>query len=192
MRHLLVLVTVASAFLAGSSLDAQVDTAPAIELPARVRVRVSYPLGHPSARHHVVIGALVRVDSDSVVVTRGGNRIALPRYGVREIAVPAGYVSHGATFARGFLIGLGAGAALGAGIGALSDPGCGASSVSCGSRRENALLAGAVVGTLGAVLGGIGGALSGGERWRPVTIDGATRIGLVLLPRGLAVTLGHS
>jgi hypothetical protein len=160
--------------LAGTAISAE---------PAAGTERVRLALQTPSGTRLSgrIVGEIVATGPETLTVRTGEREVVVRRDEIARMDRSLGRRSRGAGALRGAAIGLGIGAVLGAGVGALSGDdsersycppydGFGFGSI-CGplftfSARDKAVIGGVALGTLGAVLGGIGGAAAPGERWR--------------------------
>jgi hypothetical protein len=160
--------------LAGTAISAE---------PAAGTERVRLALQTPSGTRLSgrIAGEIVATGPETLTVRTGEREVVVRRDEIARMDRSLGRRSRGAGALRGAAIGLGIGAVLGAGVGALSGDdsersycppydGFGFGSI-CGplftfSARDKAVIGGVALGTLGAVLGGIGGAAAPGERWR--------------------------
>jgi hypothetical protein len=172
------------------------------ETAARVRLALRTPDGKRLSGR--IVGQLVASGPDTLTVSVGpGREAVVKRADVWRMEHSAGKRSRGAGALRGAAIGLGVGVVLGAGVGALSGDdrervvycppyhGFGFGPL-CGplftfSARDKAIIGGIGLGSLGAVLGGIGGAAAPGERWRRA--HGVRDVALELQPAGLGARL---
>lgn len=160
-----------------------------LEPGARVRATIALSPDHPTGSFRQVTGRLVRIGVDSVLVEQENRVVAVPRHGLVKLEMPDGSVSRGRAALRGAGVGAVVGFLGGIVLGYASYDSCEGEFL-CFSREEEAVMVGAVAGTLGLAIGGAIGAADGGERWRRVAIDADTRVAVVATPRrvGLAVT----
>ena len=163
--------------------------APTVAPGTRVRVQRGYSLWNdPVARYSIVIGSLVRADWDSVVVSREGQLVAIPRADVSALAVKVGERPRGPRVLGGAAIGLGVGALTGMALVAASGDECDSGSY-CMSQDEAMGAAALLVGVLGMSVGAIVGVATSGERWRYVALPAPARVGLMPTSRGVAIQL---
>jgi hypothetical protein len=169
----------------------------------RVRLALKTPSGKRLSGR--IVGDLVASGPETLTVRAGGREVVVKRAEISRMERSLGRHSRAVGGLRGAAIGAGIGAVLGAGIGLLSgdDPepvrdcppydGFGFIVPPCGplftfSAQDKAAIDGTVLGVLGAVAGGIGGAVAPGERWQRQRADGPA---LALRPqrRGLGAEL---
>jgi hypothetical protein len=171
----------ALAWLAAPCIGATAQTP---TLPPGARVRVTAP-AYGSARQ---VGTVLALRGDTLVLQTAANpdTLLLPWSGVTGLEVSRGrrrQVREGIGF--GFL----AGAAFGMLIG-LADGDDPPDSFIAFSAGEKALFAGAVLGGIGAVVGGVLGAASPTDRWERVPLRSVeARVGAAPGGHGLALSL---
>jgi hypothetical protein len=179
----------AAAILSLSLSSAVVARADLADGEGRVRLALQTPSGKRLSGR--LVGQLVASGPDTLTVSTGsGREVVVRRTEVRQLERSLGRRSRGGSALRGAAIGLGIGGVLGAGIGAMSGddrervvacppyygfgfgPLCG--DLFLFSAGDKALIGGVALGTVGALLGGIGGAVAPGERWQRAQASGPT------------------
>jgi hypothetical protein len=168
--------------LGATALAAQDSPVP---VGARVRARVQSEDGN--RRHaRAVQGIVVSGDSAGIALsTEADEHLALPFSTLTRLQQSGGRRSRGAGALRGAGLGFLFGGLGGGVVGYASgddDPGC----WFCLTAKENAVLLGVALGTVGAVVGTAVGATRPGERWRKVPLAGR----LEVAPRGSGLALG--
>ncbi len=147
------------------------------------RVRVTAPTLAPKR----LVGTVVEMGADTCLLALEGHAapVALPLASVTIVEVSRGMKSN---VVKGALIGgaVSGGIVLGLGLAAQGDD-SGWFEVTAG----DVAIATAVFGAVGAVIGGIIGAASSGERWQEVPLD-RLRVGVMPAENGLSVGVGVS
>jgi hypothetical protein len=152
----------------------------------RVRARIQDAKG----ADEWIVGRLVDADDASVTIrTARGEAVAIPLRRLDRLDRSLGRRSAGRGALRGAGLGFASGAVLGALAGAVgsdggSSPACNApprgdaqwlEAAACGASLgrgpESATMGAAVLGTAGAVLGGLVGSLAPGERWERTSVE---------------------
>lgn len=188
-RRPLVLLAATATLLAPASLAAQGGDAERIVAPgSHVRVRLAPPPDAAPAGPSRRAGSLLRIDADSVVMRSGGDTVAVPRAWVSRLDVRTGERSRSGMVLRraalGAAIAAGAGAVLGY---AFYEP-CEGEFL-CYSRTGEAAMTGVVWAIPGTLAGGIWGAMSDREEWRPVPLAPTMRVGLAVTSRSAAISI---
>lgn len=163
------------------STEARVAAAPAVWTPAiGMRTRVTSPALGPGRSVARVLG----YRADTLMLRPDGTQdsVAVPFAQVTRLDVSRGRKTN---VRKGLLIGLLGGATLGAvsAYAAYEEDSCEANQFICigdmFSRSEETLMGGAVVGLLGAAVGGVVGAIWRTERWERAPLgSSAGRVGL--------------
>lgn len=199
MRHRTALATFLIAILAVAPAGAQGADRPPVPAGAAyptprlvrgqwVRATVRTTDARGIARHERVGGRLVRLDGDSLLLEDQNQIVAVPRAQLSSLDIPVAGTSRGHSAWNGAKVGGAAGAVGGALLGYLAWEPCDGEYF-CMSRGDEAMLAGAVGGTLGFVIGGVVGATRSGARWRRVPLDADTRVGMIATPDGVGVAV---
>jgi hypothetical protein len=152
------------------------------------RVRITTPAQRGAYRY---VGRVVQVQGDSVTVRTSDSAsrpVAIAQ--ITKLEVSAGKHGNGwRGTGYGTLIGIGAGAALGAATYTKSD--CAGTTWFCGDtgRGGDALAGGILGGLLGAGIGGLWGALHPTERWVARPLGSGTRVGITPSAHGTTLRL---
>ena len=114
-----------------------------------------------------IVGTVVRLDSDSLVVSEGeAESLAIPLASVARIEVSMGQKRNAGTGALiGLLVGVGSGALAGYSAGD-DEPG-----IISFTAGEKAALGGVLLGAVGLVIGTVYGPAEKTEKWKPVSLD---------------------
>lgn len=147
------------------TLDAQQMTTPVVGDRVRIKADARTLAGGST------IGTLVSTSEDSVVIDADGGLLYIPAASVRRLDVSRGRRNRGTGLLRGAGGGLLIGGVAGAVIGAATYEECRSEEflgclLSPTSPAESAMWGGFVVGVVGAVIGGVVGLASPGERWQ--------------------------
>jgi hypothetical protein len=146
----------------------------------RVRLALRTPSGQRLSGR--IVGEIVATGPDTLTVRSGGREVVVKRDEIARMDRSLGRRSRAAGGVRGAAIGIGVGAVLGVGLGLMSgdDPervydcpprddfgiGFSCAPLFTFTGKQKAAIGGTLLGALGGAVGGIGGALAPGERWR--------------------------
>lgn len=161
------LITALALVSIGSVVAAQTNGDPAVDIGSRIRLKTA-----PAAAYGWLSGRVVALSEDSLWLARTGTGKprAVPLGSIRRLEVSRGRRSN---LLKGLGIGLASGVVLGGAIGFIEggDPPCETGAfVPCFrfSAEEKAAAYALVLGGVGALLGGVIGAVTHTERWAEV------------------------